>query len=48
MQLGKLDVKPIITHHLPLSAWEEGFDLTENRRAIKVILTPDEKSNLND
>lgn len=40
MELGKLDVKPLITHRLPLSSWEEGFDLTEARKAIKVILLP--------
>ena len=40
MELGKLDVRPIITHRLPLSAWEEGFELTEARKAVKVILIP--------
>ena len=40
LELGKLDVKPIITHKLPLSQWEKGFALTENREGIKVILVP--------
>jgi len=38
LELGKLNVKPIITHKLPLSEWEKGFELTERREGIKVIL----------
>jgi threonine dehydrogenase-like Zn-dependent dehydrogenase len=40
LELGKLNVKPIITHKLPLSEWEKGFELTERREGIKVILIP--------
>ena len=40
LEMGKLDVNPIITHRLPLSEWEKGFALTENREGIKVILIP--------
>jgi len=40
LELGKLNVKPIITHKLPLSEWEKGFELTETREGIKVILIP--------
>ena len=42
LSMGKLDVKPIITHRLPLSQWEEGFALVESRKGIKVILVPEE------
>jgi threonine dehydrogenase-like Zn-dependent dehydrogenase len=38
---GMIDVKPMITHRLPLSRWEEGFRLMMGRDAIKVILTYD-------
>jgi 2-desacetyl-2-hydroxyethyl bacteriochlorophyllide A dehydrogenase len=38
LESGKLNVKPIITHELPLSRWEEGFKITETREGIKVIL----------
>ena len=37
LELGKLDVRSIITHRLPLQQWEEGFRLVENREGIKVI-----------
>ena len=37
LELKKLDVRPIITHHLTLDQWEEGFALLERREGIKVI-----------
>ena len=39
---GKIDVKPLITHTMPLTQWEEGFRLAETKAdgAIKVILKP--------
>ena len=40
LEMGKLQVKPIITHTLPLSEWEKGFELTERREGIKVMLIP--------
>jgi L-iditol 2-dehydrogenase len=39
---GKIDVKPLISHTLPLSKWEEGFALCERKQGIKVLLTYDE------
>lgn len=40
---GKLDMKPLITHTIPLSQVAEGYDIFEQRRdnAIKVILKAD-------
>jgi threonine dehydrogenase-like Zn-dependent dehydrogenase len=38
LKKGKIDVKSMITHRLPLSKWEEGFKLMINKKAIKVIL----------
>jgi len=35
-----LPLRKIITHSLPLSRWQEGFELTQSRKAIKVILKP--------
>ncbi|MFY9302933.1 MAG: zinc-binding dehydrogenase, partial [Atribacterales bacterium] len=35
-----IPLKKIITHVLPLSRWQEGFELTQSRKAIKVILMP--------
>jgi threonine 3-dehydrogenase len=34
---GKLDIEPAITHVLPLSRWQEGFDLASAGTACKVI-----------
>jgi alcohol dehydrogenase len=42
---GKLDMKPLITHTIPLSQVAEGYDIFEERRdgAIKVVLKGDAK-----
>lgn len=42
---GKLNMKPLITHTLPLSKVAEGYDIFEQRRdnAIKVVLKGDAK-----
>jgi len=37
----KVDVRPLITHKLPLSRWEEGFENTRNGSGIKVLLQPE-------
>ncbi len=37
---GKLDLKPLVTHHLPLSRYSEGIDLLEKQEAIKVCFNP--------
>ncbi|MDD4347358.1 MAG: alcohol dehydrogenase, partial [Desulfitobacteriaceae bacterium] len=40
---GKLNMKPLITHTIPLSQVAEGYDIFEERRdgAIKVVLKSD-------
>jgi L-iditol 2-dehydrogenase len=38
---GKMKVKDLITHRLPLSEWKKGFDLFEQKKAIKVLLYPE-------
>jgi len=40
MASGAVRVKPLATHILPLSEWEEGFRLFESKQGVKVILTP--------
>jgi len=37
----RLDPRPLITHHLPLSRFAEAVELARERRALKVLLTPD-------
>lgn len=38
----KVDVRPIITHKLPLSRWKDAFDLCERKAGGKVLLYSDE------
>ncbi len=37
---GMMQVAPLISAKLPLESWREGFKLMEERRALKVLLTP--------
>ena len=37
----RLDPRPLITHRLPLSRCAEAVELARQRRALKVLLTPD-------
>ena len=39
-EAGILDLKSIISHHLPLDQFDEGFQLSIRQEATKVILTP--------
>jgi len=39
----RLDPSPLVTHRLPLSRFEEAVALARERRALKVLLTPDEE-----
>jgi len=40
LQQGDVKLDDVITHELPLSNWEDGFQLSENKQAIKVLLYP--------
>ncbi|HKI01976.1 MAG TPA: alcohol dehydrogenase catalytic domain-containing protein [Thermoanaerobaculia bacterium] len=40
---GRLDPSPLVTHRLPLSRFGEALVLARERRALKVLLTPDEE-----
>jgi threonine 3-dehydrogenase len=35
---GRLNLEPIVTHHLPLADFEKGFKLMQAGEAIKVVL----------
>jgi L-iditol 2-dehydrogenase len=37
---GKLDAEPLISHELPLSAYDEAFRLTKDGTATKVVFQP--------
>ncbi len=36
----KIDVEKLITHKLPITRWQEGFEAIETQQALKVILYP--------
>lgn len=40
MATGAVKVRPLATHVLPLSQWEEGFRLFERKEGVKIILIP--------
>jgi L-iditol 2-dehydrogenase len=42
LSLRRLDPSPLVTHRLPLSRFEEAVGLARERRALKVLLVPDE------
>jgi 2-desacetyl-2-hydroxyethyl bacteriochlorophyllide A dehydrogenase len=37
---GKINLKPLITHHLPLDEGEKGFQLLQQREGLKILITP--------
>ncbi|MEY8351962.1 zinc-binding dehydrogenase [Lachnospiraceae bacterium 54-53] len=41
LKAGRIKVKPMISHRLGLSLWDEGFEAMACKEAIKVILTYD-------
>jgi 2-desacetyl-2-hydroxyethyl bacteriochlorophyllide A dehydrogenase len=41
MSTGKINLAPIITHRLPFSKGQEGFDLAVSRKAAKVVFIPE-------
>lgn len=44
LELGKVDLKGMISHHIKLEDWQKGFNLLRSKKAIKVIITKDESS----
>lgn len=44
LELGKVDLKGMISHHIRLEDWKKGFELVRSRKAVKIIITKDEDS----
>ncbi|QGP92054.1 D-arabitol-phosphate dehydrogenase [Neomoorella glycerini] len=40
VEQGKIQLKPLITHILSISEWEEGFRLFSEKKGLKIILKP--------
>ena len=40
VEQGRVHLKPLISHVLPLNKWEEAFNMHGSRDGLKVILTP--------
>jgi threonine 3-dehydrogenase len=40
LEAGKLNIDPIITHHMPLKDAQKGFQLLQTGQACKIILNP--------
>ncbi len=41
MEQGKVDTRPLASHVMPVSQWEEAFRLFENKEGIKMLLEPE-------
>lgn len=37
---GKVNLKPLVSHILPITEWEKAFEIVENRKGLKVLLQP--------
>ena len=40
LEQGQLNVREVVTHELALTDWRLGFDLSEQKKAVKVLLYP--------
>ena len=40
VQKNKVDLKCLVSHQFPLSSWEKGFKIFENKKGFKIILKP--------
>jgi len=43
LEAGRVDMDAIISHHMPLSEWQKGFEMVKNRQATKVVLLPEKQ-----
>ncbi len=41
LELGKVDLKGMISHRIRLEDWKEGFELMRKKKAVKIIITKD-------
>lgn len=42
LEQGKINLKPLITHTLPLSGWRQGFEVCEQKQGAKVLMYYDD------
>lgn len=42
LEIGKVDLKGMISHHIRLEDWSKGFDLVRSKKATKIIITKEE------
>lgn len=40
LEQGRINLKPIISHILPLTEWKKAFEIVENHKGLKVSLQP--------
>jgi len=40
LEQGRINLKPIVSHILPITAWEKAFEIVENHKGLKVLLQP--------
>lgn len=40
LRSGLVQTAPLISHRLPLAAWQQAFDLFERREGVKIVFTP--------
>lgn len=43
LELGKVDLKGMITHYIELKDWKYGFELMRSKEAVKVVFTKDQE-----
>lgn len=44
LELGKADLKGMISHRIKLEDWKKGFELMRSKKAVKVIITKEESN----
>ena len=42
MESGQVQTRPLVSHVLPMTQWEEAFRIFESRQGVKIVLTPAE------
>lgn len=42
MEAGMVKAEPLVSHKLPLSDWEKGFNMFASKEGVKVVLVPEE------
>lgn len=40
INLGTINLEEVISHRMPLSDWQKGFDLMEQKKSLKILLYP--------